>query len=121
MVALAGKPEDELGYVNVSTVDAIKRVLELMSSPALPHYLAFHVANEVQCGLMAEQRDGVCEAVRGWERAREGKGRGQGRRNRAARQDGIQGAIRMTATCCDSLNIRKLDSLMIFATFAKEI
>ena len=48
-----GKPEDELGYVNVAMVDATKRVVELMSSPSLPHYLAFHVANEVCASLYA--------------------------------------------------------------------
>lgn len=40
---IVGKPVSQLGDVNVACVDAIKKASVLCFSPALPHYLAFHI------------------------------------------------------------------------------
>ena len=48
---LIGKSEEQMGEVNVSCVDAMKRVSEISSSPALPHYLCFHAGNSCAAHL----------------------------------------------------------------------
>lgn len=40
-----GKGPEELGQVNVATVDAVKGFSALLSSPTLSHYLVFHCIN----------------------------------------------------------------------------
>ena len=48
---LIGKNEEHMGEVNVSCVDAMKRVSVISSSPALPHYLCFHAGNSCAAHL----------------------------------------------------------------------
>jgi predicted metalloendopeptidase len=41
-----GRGVKDIGEINVSTVEALKKGSLLSSSPTLPHYLCFHVVNK---------------------------------------------------------------------------
>ena len=51
---LIGRNEVEMGEVNVSCVDAIKKASSVCSSPVLNHYLCFHAANSCAPHLSRE-------------------------------------------------------------------